>query len=232
MLRPAPIFPLLSALVAGSLAISAQTTPAPATARIVFTFDHPQLQPARYTIAIDESGAGHFTSEPGPVAADQSDGIVPAPLDRPIQIDDSLRAGLFRYARTHNFFGSPCSTTRSGLAFIGNKTFTYTGADGKGSCSFVWAADPTLQRISDQLGAVAFTVEEGWRLDIEVQHDRLGLDAELENLQDAVQNQRASDLPNIASQLQAIAEDQRVMDRARKRAVALLARCGDTPKRN
>jgi hypothetical protein len=89
-----------------------------------------------------------------------------------------------------------------------------------------------LQRIADQLGGVAFTIEEGRRLDLEVQHDRLGLDAELETLQDAVKDRRAWDLPNIAPQLQTIAENQQVMDRARKRAQALLARCETAPKRN
>jgi len=76
----------------------------------------------------------------------------------------------------------------------------------------------------DDLESVAFTLEEGRRLDIEVLHDRLGLDAELETLQDAVRDRRALDLANIADQLRAVAGDQRVMDRARKRAMDLLAR--------
>jgi len=236
MIRPAPLSLLLSAFVATlSLSTSAQTAVAPPpqnAARIVFTFNHPQLQPARYTITIDETGAGHFSSQPGPAPFDYSEDVLPAPVDRPIEIDESLRTDLFRYARSHGFFNSRCSSDRSGLAFTGNKTFAYSGPDGNGSCSFVWASDPVLQRISDQLGAVAFTIEEGRRLDVEVRHDRLGLDAELEALQDAVKDQQAADLPNIASELQAIAENQQVMDRARKRALALLAHCESSQKRN
>ena len=237
MNRPAPWSLLLFgfALAVSSPAVSGQTavsSPAQSAARIVFTFEHPQLQPARYTITFDPSGAGHFTSEPGPAPADSEDGIYPAPLDRPIEIDGSLRDALFRYARGHAFFNFHCSTDRSGLAFVGNKTLSYAGPDGNGSCSFVWAADPVLQHLADQLGAVAFTLEEGRRLDIEVHHDRLGLDAELEALQDAVREQHAWDLPNIASELRAIAEDQQVMDRARKRALALLARSESSGKPN
>jgi len=96
----------------------------------------------------------------------------------------------------------------------------------------VWAADPVLQRLSDQLNAVAFTLEVGRRLEVEVRHDRLGLDSELEGLQDALKDQRASGLPNIASDLQTIAEDQQVMDRARKKALALLSRCESLQKQN
>ncbi|MFY9746753.1 MAG: hypothetical protein WA891_03445 [Acidobacteriaceae bacterium] len=224
---PAPLM-LLLALLAPPL--SAQTSLT--AAHITYTFEHPQLQPSRFTISIDETGAGRFTSQPGPAPTDATDGVFPTPLDRPIVLDDSLRANLFRYARSHNFFATRCSTTQTSLAFTGNKTLAYSGPDGSGSCTFVWAGDPALQRIADQLGAVAFTIEEGRRLALEVQHDRLGLDAELESLQDAVKDHRALDLPNIAPQLQTITQDQQVMDRARKRAQALLSHSETTTKRN
>jgi hypothetical protein len=222
----------IALLLALAVAPLPAQTPALGSARIVFTFEHPQLQPAHYTITIDETGAGHFASQPGSVS-DATDDVAPTPLDRPILLDDQLRAELFRYARTHNFFAAPCTTTaQTKLAFTGNKTLSYTGPDGHGSCSFVWAADSELQRIADQLGAVAFTLEEGRRLDVEVRHDRLGLDAELANLQDAVKDHRALDLANIADQLRAVAGDQRVMDRARKRAMTLLAHSQKAEKPN
>lgn len=211
------------------LPVHAQT---PAAARIVYTFQHPQLQPPRYTITLDESGAGQFVSETGPAILDATDGVSPAPMNRPIRLDNDLRDQLFRYARAHRFFANQCATARTGLAFTGNKTLSYNGPDGHGSCAFIWAADPDLQRLSDRLEAVALTLEIGRRLEVEVRYDRLGLDSELESLQDAVKDHRASDLPNIAEDLQRIAEDQQVMDRARKRASALLSRCETTAKVN
>jgi hypothetical protein len=220
--------PLLVTLL---LVLTSTSLAAQAPAHIVFTFEHPQLQPAHYTITIDETGAGRFTSQPGAVS-DASDGVFPTPVDRPILLDDSLRADLFRYARGHSFFATHCASAQTNLAFTGNKTLAYTGPDGSGSCTFVWAGDPALQRITDQLSAVAFTLEEGRRLDVEVRHDRLGLDAELQTLQDAVKDRRASDLPNIADELQAIAQDQQVMDRARKRALTLLAHSENPQKQN
>lgn len=220
-LRPALLALSLTVLAAAPL--SAQTP-----ARIVFTFAHPRLQPSRYTITIPETGPAHFVSQPG--VAQPDDDVYPAPIDRSIHIDDTLRAGLFRYARAHDDFASGCSTRQTNLAFTGNRILTYTGPDGHGSCAFVWAADPVLQNFSDQLGAVALTLEFGRRLDVEVLHDRLGLDAELASLQDAVKDRRASDLPNIAQQLQTIADDQQVMIRARKRALSLLSRCESPEK--
>jgi hypothetical protein len=188
-MHPAPVALILAVVAAASLPAQTPLT----AAHIVYTFEHPQLQPSRLTISIDETGAGRFTSQPGPTPTDATDGVFPTPLDRPIVLDDSLRADLFRYARSHSFFATRCSTTQATLAF---------------------------------------TIEEGRRLDLEVQHDRLGLDAELESLQDAVKDRRAWDLPNIAPQLQTIANDQQVMDRARKRAQALLAHSEIAPKHN
>lgn len=228
---------LLSLLIASTLApltIAAQSSTAlqpGARPQIVYTFQHPQLQPARYTFTITEDGRGRFVSEPGSAPRIEDD-IVVTPIDRPIQLDPALTGDLFRYARGHSFFATHCSNDHDKLAFTGNKSLAYSGPDGQGSCSFVWAADPALQRLSDELGAVAFTIQIGQRLDVEVRHDRLGLDAELATLQDAVKDHRAGDLPNIAEQLQAIAGDQDVMNRARKRAEALLSSCEEQPKHN
>lgn len=214
----------------GAASVPAQTPAGSPLPRIAFTFEHPQLQPSRYTITVNETGVGRFTSQPGPSVA--GDDVMPAPMDRPVLLDDTLRAELFRYARAHDFFATRCASPKTGMAFTGNKTLAYSGPDGNGSCTFVWAADPALQQMTDRLGAVAFTLEEGRRLDVEIRHDRLGLDAELASLQDAFRDHRATDLPNIADQLQAIADDQSVMDRARKRALALLAHCENAQKRN
>ncbi|HEX3663037.1 MAG TPA: hypothetical protein VHU89_16490 [Acidobacteriaceae bacterium] len=222
-LHPALLSFVALVLVAGPLA-------AQAPAHIAYTFEHPQLQPSRYTITIDENGTAHFISQPG--LPQRDDDVFPAPIDRSIHIDNDLRDGLFRYARTHSYFATDCNRHQSNLAFTGHRTLAYAGPDGQGSCAFIWAGDPVLQHLVDQLGAVALTIEIGRRLDVEVRHDRLGLDAELESLQDAVKDRRASDLPNIAEQLQTIAEDQQVMIRARKRAVALLSRCETEQKSN
>lgn len=246
MLRAASLaLSLLALAAAPAFAQSPSTPPAivaaqvpsigiahPEPPRIVYTFQHPEMQPARYTITIFENGVGHFASQAGLGPVNASDDVYPAPLDRDIRLDPVLLAGLFRYARDHQFFQQTCDRGRRRMAFIGNKTLTYSGPDGHGSCAFVWAADPALQQLSDQLNAVAFTLEIGRRLDVEAHHDPLGLDAELQFLQAALQNQQAVDLLNIAPQLQYIVADQDVMDRVRNRALALLTQCQSPQKLN
>ena len=102
----------------------------------------------------------------------------------------------------------------------------YSGPDGNGSCTFNWSRDQQIMKVADDLIAVAFTLEEGRRLTVEHEHNRLGLDAELAELQEAVKGGRAQQIQNIASQLEAIASDEKVMERARLRARQLLGSGG------
>jgi hypothetical protein len=216
----------LVVLVLAPFAASAQDS----STQITYTFENPQLQPAGYTILIREDGSGHFRSIAGPASTQASnDDIAPGALDRDIRIDDPLRAQLFRYARSHHFFAEKCDHGAKNIAFTGKKTLSWSSPDAHGSCTFDWASDPVLQHISDQLISTAFTLEEGRRLDVELKHSRLGLDAELSTLQDAAKDQRAVGLNNIAPELEAIAQDEEIMQRARARAIMLL-RMASTPE--
>ena len=196
------------------------------SARIRFIFEDPQLQPASYVIDINEDGTGHFQSKPGSASSDDPEGITPQPVDVSITIDEPLRSALFKTARSHNYFNVACASTKSRVAFTGKKALQYVGPDGNGSCTFNWSRDAQVMKIAEDLIAVAFTIEEGRRLGLEHEHNRLSLDSELQNLADAAKEGRAQQIQNIAPQLQAIIADQNVMERARSRARLLLAASG------
>jgi hypothetical protein len=198
------------------------------TAHIRFVFENPKLQPATYVMDINEDGTGHFHSEPGSAAAPDAEGITPQAVTTDIKIGEPLRSMLFKTARSHNYFSVACESTKTKVAFTGKKALQYTGPDGDGSCTFNWSRDQQLMKLADDLIAVAFTLEEGRRLAVEHEHSRLSLDAELEELQDAVKSGRALEIQNIAPQLQAIASDEKVMERARSRARQLLGSDGKT----
>lgn len=225
------ILPGLAVLFFGSAAALMAQTGA-AQAHIRFIFENPKLQPTGYVVDVNEDGSGHFKSEAaktGPGKTGQtktevsdSQSITPQPIDTDIRIDGPLRVLLFKTARSHNFFRVACESMKSRVAFTGKKAFVYTGPDGEGSCTFNWSRDQQIMRISDDLIAVAFTLEEGRRLSVQHEHDRLGLDAELQELQEAATGGRAQELQNIAPQLKAIADDERVMARARQTARQLL----------
>ncbi len=195
---------------------------APAQATLTFTFENPALQPAQYTLAIHEDGTGTYRSTPG--AAPVEGPLQPEPLDRPITIPDPLRTRLFALARKNHLFAAPCDYGNSKVAFTGHKTLAYTGPEGTGSCTFNYARSQQIGQAAEDLIAVANTLEEGRRLQLLLQHDKLGLNAEMDTLADEQSSGRAQALGNIAPLLRAIAADPEVLNHTRSRAEALLPR--------
>jgi hypothetical protein len=224
---------MLPALIPLAFVLWQTQSAAAAPPTIVFHFDDPQLQPAIYTIEIHEDGSGRYksTSAAAPdatVSGGPVGDITAQPTDREIRISDALRSQLFAAARSHHFFAIACEAAKNHVAFTGKKTLSYSGADGHGSCTYNYSKDEQLNRIAEEMEAVAYTLEEGQRIALQHEHSRLALDAELETLEEAARNGRALELENIAPQLQLIVNDEEIMLRARKRAKALLAGSGAT----
>jgi hypothetical protein len=204
-----------------ALAAHGQASSAPDPV-IQVDFSNPGLSPAHWTLALHEDGSGHFRSELGkPPDAPQQEIDTPA-VDRDIRVSASYAERVFDAAKRHNWFNEPCESHLK-VAFQGWKTFTYTGSGGQGSCTFNFSRDKDMQALGDSVVAVVETILEGARLEVFLQHDRLGLDAEIEFLTEAVEDGRAQEVYVIRDILERLAGDDEVLERVRKRARGLLA---------
>ncbi len=212
-------FVLLSGL-AFPLCMVAHAQP-PAT--VTFHFEDARMQPAKYTITVHEDGTGRFQAEAGPTSPDDTAALPSEGQDRPIQITAPTTQRIFATARAKKFFAIACDAGDAHLAFTGKKELEYRGADGHGSCSYNYSKDPKIDWLTTEMQGIAATLEAGRRLEIEHEHGRLSLDAELETLESMAQNGQALELGNIAPQLLAIVKDDAVLQRAQKRARHLLA---------
>ena len=174
-------------------------------------------------MTLHPDGSGHFRSQMGkaPDGGQQEMGI-PA-VDRDIQVSAAFAERVFDAAQRHNWFNESCESHLK-VAFQGWKMLSYTGPHGSGSCTFNYSKDKEIQTLGDSVEAVAETILEGARLELLLQHDRLGLDAEMEFLTEAVGDGRAQQVCAIQEILERLAEDDSVLERVRKRARALLAR--------
>ena len=207
--------------------LSGVPTEAPSSQReaeVTFSYENQQLQPAKYKMTIYENGSGQFHSEPGSTPLDGSASYQPLAqqLDRPIQLTAVTVEKIFSTAKGQKFFTVACEDIKNKVAFQGTKQLSYVGPDGRGSCVYNWSKIVAIQKLTSLLESIAFTLEEGRRLEIEHKHDRLSLDSELAALLDAAKDDRAAEMQNIQSTLQRIADDGEVMDRARSRAKKLL----------
>jgi hypothetical protein len=211
-----------------ALAIAAFAMPVQGEDASLFRIDfsNPGLTPSQWTLEFHPDGSGHFHSVRGNAAPQDFKVLEPPNIDRDIQVSAKFAEHAFQVAHRHRLFNSGCESHLK-VAFQGTKKLTYTGPEGEGSCEFNYSRDAEIQSLGDSLVAVATTIIEGARLEALLQHDPLGLDQEIQNVQEAAGDGRAQQICSIRDILERLSEDPAVMERVRKRAKALLARASE-----
>jgi hypothetical protein len=192
------------------------------TATLVFKFENPQLQPARFEITLHGDGTGHFVSHVGSAPPADIADLPPEGQERDIIVADATRERIFAVAQKEHGFAIKCDSGAKKIAFQGLKTLTYDGPDAHGSCTYNYSNDPKIEWLTTEMLGIATTLEEGRRLTVEHAHGRLTLDGELETLENLVQQGEATEIENIAPTLQSIVADENLIQRARRRAQTLL----------
>jgi hypothetical protein len=198
--------------------------------RVGFDYENKQLQPAKYAFLIDSNGFGHFHSEPGDPPPKDTLGYqsLAEPLDRAVELSKPTVDQIFSIAKAAKWFAIPCEDSKDKIAFQGTKRLSYQGPEGSGSCTYNWSKSNSIEKVTSTFEAIAFTLEEGRRLEVEHKHSRLALDQELGVLMDAVKGGHALELQTIQPILQEIVDDEQVLDRARSKAKKLLGNAAST----
>jgi hypothetical protein len=186
-------------------------------------FSNPGLIPATWTLELHPDGRGHFHSERGGASQESMGWMEPPDLNLDVQVSEAFAAHVFEAAASEHYFQKDCDS-HAKVAFQGMKRLSYTGPNGTGVCSFNYAKDKTMQELGDSLVAVATTIIESGRLERLRQHDRLGLDQEMQNLFEMASDGRAMEMGAIREELKRIADDEALMERVRRKALELLAK--------
>ncbi len=226
---------LVSRTVTGSaLAISATlafaqgaASPVAASAKpaeVSFQFDRTGLPVPRYTLRIREDGTGTYQADQVeiPATGTAMRGQAAQHIDRPINLTSGTVAKIFKGARSANYFNGECASKAKNIADTGKKTLSYSGTDGSGSCTYNYSENKTVSSLTDTFLAIAYTLDEGRRLEFLHRYDRLGLDAEMISFGEEIEAGRALELGTISPVLAAIADDSAVIQRVRLRATKML----------
>jgi hypothetical protein len=212
-----------SLLLAVALSLAAELHGAPSADPVVqVDFSNPALSPAQWTLTLHADGSGHFQSQMDKTPKAGMKVIEAPSVDRDIQLSKEFAERVFDAAEHHQWFNVPCESHLK-VAFEGWKTLTYTGPAGQGSCTFNYSRDKEIQAVGESMQAVAETILEGARFEVLLQHDRLGLDQEMEYFTQAVEDGRAQQVDAIRDILERLAQDDAVLERVRKQARDLLA---------
>ena len=206
-----------------------QSAAAPATrsgATITYEFERtaPGVSVPRYTVVLHEDGTGTYHAEE--VERRSADSALQQVstkiIDRPMMVSADTTAKMFQTARALNRFNVFCGTKVKNIADTGKKTLSYSGSDGSGSCTYNYSDDKSVMDLTDLFYGIVYTMDVGRKLDFERRFDRLGLDAEMIALEQAVKDKHALELGNIAPTLQRLASDPEMMQRVQARAAKLL----------
>jgi hypothetical protein len=180
-----------------------------------FELDWPAAPVPHWAIAIYEDGSGRYDN--------LAEGARPsAETKQKIAVSaetlEKLRAGYGAVSR------GGCETKLKNLAKTGEKHIAYTmpHSDAWTSCVFNYSDDRALMDAVEAMQAIAETMQAGERLQHLHRFDRLGLDAAIDQLDAEAKEGHAIELGNIAPALQSIVDDERVIERARRKAARLL----------
>ena len=199
---------------------------------VSFQFERKGVPVPHYVILLREDGSGRYQADEAQVAPSMQSSsamqyVGGKHVDRPITLSPATTEKIFKTARTVNFFNIECASKAKNIANTGDKTLSYTGSDGKGSCGYNYSENKNISILTDTFLAIAFTMDEGRRLEFLHRYDRLGLDAEMNSLANEAQAGRALELGTIAPTLDSIAGDTALMQRVRLRAEKLLEQSKD-----
>src|SRR5215467_10964568 len=153
-------------------------------AEISFQFDRTGLPVPRFTLSLHEDGTGTYKGDQAEIPATPTSmrGQAAQHIDRSINLTPATVSKIFKGARALNYFNVECASKAKNIADTGKKTLTYTGADGSGSCTYNYSEIKTIDTLTNTFLAIAYTLDEGRRLEFLHRYDRLGLDSEMTTL--------------------------------------------------
>ncbi len=190
---------------------------------LTFTLDRSGAAAVHYSVELDEAtGKGLYRG--ATPASGVSSPEAGAEAGQPIAVPAAVVGKVF--AAVPLVKSNRCDAHRKGIAQTGVKTLRLAGAGAAAECSYNYSEDDRVNVATAVFESVAETMQYGERLRAKLRFDRLGLDAEMDGLQAALKDGRALEVANIAPVLQAIENDDRVMERVRRTASRLLETAG------
>src|SRR5580704_936128 len=174
LLAPALLFAGQSA---APQADSADKSPA----EVTFQFERVGLPVPQFTIQLLENGAARYEAEQAerPSTATSMRGEAAQHINRTLMVSPATTAKIFKTARELNDFNIECASKLKNIADTGKKTLSYAGADGHGSCAYNFSENKSVTTLTETFQAIAYTMDEGRKLEFLHRYDRLGLDAEM-----------------------------------------------------
>jgi len=208
---------LLQAVMAAAAPPAVCPVPGKVGDCVIFDFDWDKAAIPKYTIVVQENHIVHYWE--GDSYYDEVQLAKPS-----LALSDSTFKKIFAATEPGTF--QDCESKARNIAQTGKKTVRWYNGDQYVGCTFNYSDNARLNEVVATFMAVAATWQFGERLQHDLRFDRLGLDAEMDSLVEEVKSGRAIEVQNIGPVLQALVDDDRVMERVKRKASHLLTDAG------
>ncbi len=198
-------------------------------ARVSFTMDRAGVEVPHLAISVSADGSGTYEAIAAPATLSSRYGAeaasaAPESIQREVHLSGGGTAKVFAAARAAGLFRVACNSKAKNIADTGRKTLAYEGPEGSGSCVYNFSENKAVTGLTEYFQGVAYTIDEGRRLEFRHRYDRLGLDQEMATLLAQADAGHAPELGTIAPVLESLVADEELLERVRLRARKLLER--------
>jgi hypothetical protein len=191
--------------------------------KVHFAFDHDAMEVPHYEFDVDADGHAVYKSTGKP---DAQSGEVET-LNKEFNLSPATRTRIFDLAKQADYFNGSFDFTKNKVAFTGKKTLSYSDKTRSGSATFNWSENKPVTELASIFQGISATLEAEPRLRRLRRFDKLGLNAELAQLEQLANSGFLAEIGLIGNCLREIANDASVMGMARKRAEHLLQMASD-----
>jgi hypothetical protein len=214
------------ALIATTLFLRAQNTDQNSTQNPTvptITYDRiwEAYTPQEVTFTVTSTGSTRYLSRNPLKPPDQASTDPDYTLE--FTMSEANRTRIFRDAQAANYFHGDFAYNKHAVASTGKKTLTYADQSRHFEITFDYSENKAIEEINGIFQGVSNTLEHGRKLQFMHRYDKLGLEAELKDMESLAETHNLKELQIIAPTLESIANDPSILNIARRRAKRLLA---------
>jgi hypothetical protein len=194
-------------------------TPVPTVA---FSFELTGANPEHYVLVVEAAGRAAYRST-GHQRADSPGSAPGDPYVVKFTMSQETRQEIFDFAARAHYFEKSVAYTKGRLANMGAKTLTYSDEKVFHQQTYNYSSMSPIQQLTEIFQNISTTLELGRRLEFSYKYEKLGVDEDLRNMDEAAKSNRLLEVQALAPLLKQIANDPSVLNIARERARKLLS---------
>ncbi len=204
----------LSGFASGQTPASGDIVPA---ATVTFTLDFPLSDPTHYSIAVDANGHANYEC----TVKDQEDAEGQS-YRTEFNVTAANRQRIFEWAKQAKYFSGKVDSGNKKLASTGDKILSYQDGKQSYTARYNYSGLEPVRQLTTLFQGMEATLDYGRRLAYYHRYQKLALDEELKRMEAQARDNELSEIQSVEPVLQAIVDDNSVINMVRARAKALI----------